>query len=565
MKWVANLIKKVMYVESGSSRYRRMWRTTVLAVSAVSIVPLVSITSVNYFMYRRSFQKEVTLPIQSIASVTKRSLESFIEERIAAARYVASRERAEDLFDAGNLARISSRMRQSFGGIVDIGALDSDGIMRTYVGPYDLKGKDYRDQDWFHKVLARDVYVSDIFLGHRQLPHFIIAVKTESEQGPPIIFRATIDMERLNQQIEIAGHIQNSDAFLLNRDGILQTNSRLFGDALRKFPGPVPSYMEGSQLVEDLVIGNDSYIMGYAYVDRSPFIFVITANRRDVLSGWQFYKNEMLAFLTLSTLAILVLIMRITSNWVERIKVADLRREASMHNIEHTNRMASIGRLAAGVAHEINNPLAIINEKAGLIKDLLGMSESQPPDKERLLKQTTSIIQSVTRCSEITHRLLGFARHMDVRIEPVAVEALIHDVLGFLEKEADYRGIHVKMDVADALPTIHSDRGQLQQLFLNLINNAFEAMKKGGNLEITLKDRGPEHVEVKIKDDGIGIAQKDIEHIFEPFYTTKKGKGTGLGLSISYGIVKKLRGTIYVESELGKGTTFTVTLPVKRS
>ena len=94
MKWVANLIKKVMYVESGSSRYRRMWRTTVLAVSAVSIVPLVSITSVNYFMYRRSFQKEVTLPIQSIASVTKRSLESFIEERIAAARYVASRERA---------------------------------------------------------------------------------------------------------------------------------------------------------------------------------------------------------------------------------------------------------------------------------------------------------------------------------------------------------------------------------------------------------------------------------------------------------------------------------------
>jgi signal transduction histidine kinase len=242
-----------------------------------------------------------------------------------------------------------------------------------------------------------------------------------------------------------------------------------------------------------------------------------------------------------------------------------MRREASMHNIEHTNRMASIGRLAAGVAHEINNPLAIINEKAGLIKDLLGMSESQPLDKERLLKQTTSIIQSVTRCSEITHRLLGFARHMDVRIEPVAVEALIHDVLGFLEKEADYRGIHVKMDVADALPTIHSDRGQLQQLFLNLINNAFEAMKKGGNLEITLKDRGPEHVEVKIRDDGIGIAQKDIEHIFEPFYTTKKGKGTGLGLSISYGIVKKLRGTIYVESELGKGTTFTVTLPVKRS
>ena len=114
------------------------------------------------------------------------------------------------------------------------------------------------------------------------------------------------------------------------------------------------------------------------------------------------------------------------------------------------------------------------------------------------------------------------------------------------------------------VPTIHSDRGQLQQLFLNLVNNAFEAMKKGGKLDISVRDRDPDHVVVRIKDDGIGIAQKDIEHIFEPFYSTKKSKGTGLGLSISYGIVKKLRGTIYVESELGKGTTFTVTLPVNR-
>ncbi|MBN2241459.1 MAG: ATP-binding protein, partial [Acidobacteria bacterium] len=266
----------------------------------------------------------------------------------------------------------------------------------------------------------------------------------------------------------------------------------------------------------------------------------------------------------LSVIAILAIIMGITAGWVERIKLADLRREASLHNIEHTNRMASIGRLAAGVAHEINNPLAIINEKAGLIQDLLNMPGGNPPDKEKLLNQTNSIIRSVSRCSEITHRLLGFARHMDIKIEPVAVDALIRDVLGFLEKEADYRDIRVDMQVDGALPTVHSDRGQLQQLFLNLINNAFDAMKKGGTLEISVREKAPGHVTVKIKDDGVGIAQKDIEHIFEPFYTTKKSKGTGLGLSISYGIVKKLRGSIYVESEPGKGTTFTVTLPLQR-
>jgi len=564
MTRLIKFIKKTFYMEGTDARYRRMWQKTIIAVSAVSIIPLVSITCVNYFMYQGSFQKELTQPIQSIASVTKRSLESFIEERIAAAKYVASRERSEDLFDSKNLARISTRMRQSFGGIVDIGVLDSNGIMRTYAGPYNLEGMDYRDQDWFDKVLVRDVYVSDLFLGHRNLPHFIISVKTESELGSPIIFRATIDTERLAQQIQIAGHVQNGDAFLLNRQGIMQTESRLFGEALQKFPGPIPPYTEGPQLIEDLEIQNQSYIMGYSYIDRSPFLFVIIANREDVLSGWQLYKNEMLAFLILSTLVMLILIMRITTNWVERIKQADLRREASMHNVEHTNRMASIGRLAAGVAHEINNPLAIINEKAGLIKDLLGMADKQSPDKDRLLKQTDSIIKSVSRCSEVTHRLLGFARHIDVKIEPVGIDALIRDVLGFLEKEADYRDIQIVMNVSDTLPTIHSDRGQLQQLFLNLINNAFQAMKKGGKLEITVQDSASDHIRVRIEDNGIGIAQKDIEHIFEPFYSTKKTKGTGLGLSISYGIVKKLRGTIYVESELGKGTAFTIVLPVVR-
>jgi two-component system NtrC family sensor kinase len=514
MNWFARQIKKIIFIdapytaEGKPSRYNRMWHKTVLAVCAVSIIPLVSITAVNYFLYRRSLQTELIQPFQSIASVTKYSLESFLEERIAAAKYVSSREQPEDLFDQEKLVRILSRMRQSFGGIVDIGVIDSDGIMKAYAGPYDLAGKNYRDQDWFGKMLARDVYVSDIFLGHRQLPHFVIAVKRDNEQGQSMIFRATIDTEGLVQQIQIAGHIQQSDAFLLNREGILQTTSRLFGEAFQKFPGRLPPYAEGSQLIEDLEIQDEPYVMGYSFISDSPFLFVIIANREDVLSGWQTYKTEMLAFLAVSTIAILILIMGITSTWVERIKQADLRREATLHNVEHTNRMASIGRLAAGVAHEINNPLAIINEKAGLIKDLLNMTGGNPPDKEKLRKQTDSIIQSVARCSEITHRLLGFARHIDIKIEPVAIDSLIRDVLGFLEKEADYRDIHVIMHVSDTLPTVRSDRGQLQQLFLNLINNAFDAMKRGGNLEISVFDKEPNHVVVKIKDDGIGISKE---------------------------------------------------------
>ena len=198
--------------------------------------------------------------------------------------------------------------------------------MKAYAGPYELAGKDYRDQDWFDKMLVRDFYVSDIFLGHRQLPHFVIAVKRDDEQGRSMIFRATIDTEGLVQQIQIAGHIQQSDAFLLNREGILQTTSRLFGEAFQKFPGRLPPFAEGSQLIEDLEIRGEPYVMGYSFISRSPFLFVIIANREDILSGWQTYKTEMLAFLAVSAIAILIIIMGITSAWVERIKQSDLRR-----------------------------------------------------------------------------------------------------------------------------------------------------------------------------------------------------------------------------------------------
>jgi two-component system NtrC family sensor kinase len=461
---------------AGHSRYWRMWRNTVVVVAAVSIIPLVTMSLLNYFLYRQSFKKEITQPIHRLTAITKRSVESFLEERIAAATYILSRESMDDLYDRDKLSLVFKRMRKSFGGIVDIGVIDTEGVMRSYAGPYDLQGKQYQNQDWFNKVMVRDVCVSDVFLGHRKLPHFIIAVKREDEQGRVSIFRATIDTEILNKQIQAAGLAKSSDAFIISRKGILQTPSRLFGPPLDTFPGELPLYTEATEINDSVEIKGKSYLMGYSYISRSPFVFLILADKRGLMRGWLTYQGEVLALLTLSIILILIIIMGITSNWVTRIKEADIRREATLHNIEHTNKMASIGRLAAGVAHEINNPLAIINEKAGLIQDIVGASE-QYPNKEKLMNQVDNILKSVQRCSEITHRLLGFARHMDIKSEPVAVDALIRDVLGFLEKEASYRNIETSVNVSDTLPTINSDKGQLQQLFLNIINNAFDAIR----------------------------------------------------------------------------------------
>ena len=272
---------------------------------------------------------------------------------------------------------------------------------------------------------------------------------------------------------------------------------------------------------------------------------------------------ELLAFLFVSAGLILAVILWGSGQLIRRMREADERRTALYHQVEYSNKLASIGRLAAGVAHEINNPLAIINEKAGLLLDLVTVGP-ETEHKLRLVTTVDSILRSVQRCKKVTHRLLGFARHMDVQNETIDLENLLREVLGFLEKEAEYRDLTVSFRVEDDLPTVVSDRGQLQQVFLNILNNAFAAVSEGGQIEIVLAREGVDNIAVTIADDGVGIPEAHLQQIFDPFFTTRPGAGTGLGLSITYGIVKKLGGTCRVESEVGRGTHFTIVLPISR-
>ena len=198
------------------------------------------------------------------------------------------------------------------------------------------------------------------------------------------------------------------------------------------------------------------------------------------------------------------------------------------------------------------------------MKDLLSMKGGNI-DKNKLTGLADAILTSVDRCAAITIRLLGFAQHLKVSVELVDIKGIIDDVLSFLSKEASYRSIEVKVDIADNVPRFVSDRGKLQQIFLNLTNNAFAATSDGGHLQIQSCIKDEDHIAIDFIDDGTGIAAADLERVFDPFFTTKKEMGgTGLGLSITYGLVQELGGGIDVTSEPGKGTRFTVTLPITR-
>jgi signal transduction histidine kinase len=281
-----------------------------------------------------------------------------------------------------------------------------------------------------------------------------------------------------------------------------------------------------------------------------------------MMKVWLDLRSDINWFLAISAGVIAIVIILISTVMVNKIFRADREKAKTMALAEQNCQLASIGQLAAGVAHEINNPLALINETAGYVKDLFLVKKQYRGDAE-LEEHLDSIIEAVERCGTITRQLLGFARRFDIQTQSVDLGEMVSDVLNFHKKEAEYRNIAIEVSIPDSLPLIETDRGKLQQIILNLVNNSFQAIADGCFLHIRAEMDGPERVRLFIRDNGCGISEASLGKIFEPFFTTKKeGVGTGLGLSITYGLVQKLGGTIAVNSKEGEGTTFVVTLPV---
>jgi two-component system NtrC family sensor kinase len=564
---VRNWFGKLLYMdieEGGNSpdRYNVLRRNIMILMILVTIVPLFFMAVVNYHQYQTTLKEEIVNPLRVLVNKTKHSFELFLTERQSAVSFIASAYSFEQLADEGTLNRVFRVMKQEFGGFVDLGLIDAKGVQVSYSGPYDLWGKDYSEQSWFHEVQVRGTYVSDVFMGYRKFPHIVIAVQRRADDGRTWIVRATIDTQKFDDLIASMRLDPAGDAFLLNKEGTLQTPSKMYGKVLDVLPLPIPPVSYEANVVEDEDPQGREVMLAYTHFVHYPYILSVVKPRGEVLRAWYTLKTEIFFLFLASVVVIFMVVFKLTDLLVKRMRECDERREAAFREMEHSHKLSSIGRLAAGVAHEINNPMAIINEKAGLMKDLIEFNPSFP-DRDKYLSLANAILQSVNRCRSITHRLLGFARRMEVQIEVLDLNETLEETLTFLEKEASYRNIDVRQQLAPNLPKIASDRGRLQQVFLNILNNALAAVDDGGMVTLTTWERDVDFVAISIQDNGRGMSEETLKHIFEPFFTTKKGQGTGLGLPITYGIVKKLGGDIEVQSKEGKGTTFTIYLPKK--
>ncbi|MGE4505077.1 MAG: ATP-binding protein [Desulfovibrionaceae bacterium] len=542
--------------------YRKLrWKLMAITLG-FSLVPLFALGHFIQDQFSKSYREKLTGNLRLVLVNKRDALDMFLAERVAQLKNLANTHSFDEMRDQRYLTELFDIIHETSSSFIDLGVINQQGRHEAYSGPYDLSGIDYRNEDWFAQVMLRGVYVSDVFLGFRNFPHFIIAVKRR-EGEKTWILRATIDSEVFTSLVRNVRSGSQGDAFLVNQAWELQTPSRFSGGVLSR--ADLPEYLENAArevLVAEWERDGEIMVTGVTPLKLTGWRLVVTENAREELSPLFQVRYKVLSLFAMCGLMIGGATWVTVNSVVSRLREADRERAALDATFIQSSKMASLGKMAAGVAHEINNPLSIIRESAGWIRDMINDGELEGyPGMEDLQEAVNDIDRHVERARTVTHRMLGFASRMEPFQENVDLNHIARETVAFLESEVRHRNIGIVYELDPGLPLVTTDANQVQQILLNLVENAIDAVDDGGTVTVASRPEG-DHVAMEVRDTGTGIPPEQLSRIFDPFFTTKApGEGTGLGLSIIYTTIKKLGGTIAVASEPGKGSTFTFTLP----
>lgn len=544
--------------------FNRFRNKIILATLFFSLIPLLVLGWLIYDKFSSSYASKIYDNIKVMVESRRQTIDLFLEERVSQLMSLAYSNTFDRITDTKYLENLFNYIQGRSKHYVDIGVIDENGNHVAYVGPFRLLGVNYREAEWFKKVMSKGWYISDVFLGIRGVPHFIIAV-SRPEMGKTWILRATIDSDIFENLVKKVHLGKSGDAYLVNKQGVLQTTPRFQGALFEKKEDlDIESFLNTGVSLKE--VREKGLIRVGTWLNTKDWLFVIEQDPTSEMDP--LFKTKQLTLI----IGLLGCVFIVAGAFlVSHFMVQELERQAKEKavldaNIIQSSKLAALGKLAAGIAHEINNPLSVILEKAGWIKDLLEEEDIKASKNfQEFLSSVEKIEEHVDRARKVTHRLLGFVRKMEPADEPVNLKDLISDTVSFLESEASFKDVAFITSYAQDLKTIRSDKSQLQQVFLNILENALDAVDQGGKVWIEAGMDGDNLVFVNIKDNGPGIPDSLKKKIFEPFFTTKPtGSGTGLGLSIAYSILQRLGGSIEVLDNNPKGAIFKITLPIRR-
>ncbi len=554
--------------EDRNAFYHVLSRKITALILIVSFFPLILTTGILFYRFNQTYTEKIQAHISELVQKHSQNIDSFLLEKLGNIRYTArqfdSSQQSPKIFLQQHLALLKNEYGDVF---TDLGMVNEKGIQFAYEGPFKFENADYSSADWYIKAIDKPFFISDVFVGLRGHPHFIIAVKIKSN-GSDYILRSTINFGAFNSLVENIQIGKTGLAFLVNSKGELQTQIKV---ELKE--SIITSMLDRSCYKNNKTIfakkqdaSGNKFLCVTSMLKNIDWIMVFRQDIKDAFHDlWKIQILTLVIFI-LCCVAILAVAFVLPRNIVKLISKSDKKTEVMNKQVVESGKLATIGELAAGIAHEINNPVAIMVEEAGWIEDLL--EEEDLKECKNLNEFTRALRQINTqgkRCKEITHKLLSFARKTDSTVNDVQINDAIKEIVSLSAQMARYNKVIIETKLDEGIPYIRISPSELQQVILNFFNNAIDAMEKtGGTIKVETKVSKIEknHVVILIEDNGPGIPKDNLNRIFDPFFTTKAvGKGTGLGLSICYGIIQKMGGKIDVHSHVGVGTKFRIWIP----
>ena len=533
-----------------------------------AVLLLVCGTIVCFFAAYSS--RQIKNELVRIADDHRNLIQQFLGETVSKLQFIATSFAPEQLNDAATLATIFKNLQGQSKVFFDIGVFDAQGNHMAYAGPYDLVGKNYAQADWFKAVQNQQVFISDEFLGYRKIPHFVIAVKRQQDKKAWYL-RATIDTYYFNDLVENVRIGHTGEAYIVNRQGILQTRRRSGGrimDVDADFPADRSEALQGLAYFSQ---GNlmARYIYASAPIDKTGWFLMVRQTMADAYALLTWSIMVSLIFLAIAGTSVFVTGYWMAAGMAGRLKMADMQTREMRTQLILAGKMAEVGEMSTSIAHEINNPLQVMKSELAMLRfiteDIEPVLAGQATDKLNALKDCAATIDlQVERCKKITQGLLNFSRKTENTLAPVKLQHFVPQIVHLVDRRARLENIRIVQQIDADLPEIISNAGQLQQVLLNLLNNAIYALKGRPQAEIRLQITQSGHdITIAVADNGCGFQPEEMEKAFMPFFTTKPvGLGTGLGLSTVYGIIKGLGGDITLTSEPNAGALFLIRLPL---